>query len=211
VFVSPLDQDTEPVPKAPFPASSLRSILQVSASPLSLLNPNKSTNARAVLVQYQQLWSKYSQMLDDYEYVKLNPDQFENVDETRLSNEVTVIQNFLDSLKNSASNCVNDIHSCQLETPQLPNLDPLPTRKVGSITPTEVRIPNWTGLSQQVLMTSAGELGLTIRWLGQDDPRHFPREAFYVSTGEGSITPPPGTTVHRGDTVTIIGRWQHTA
>ena len=75
---------------------------------------------------------KYSQMLNDYEYIQVNPDQFENVDDTRISNEITDIQNFLDSLKDSASNCVNDINTCRLATPTLPTLDPLPTRKSDS-------------------------------------------------------------------------------
>ena len=86
-------------------------------------------NARLVFIQFFRLRNKLVGYLNDIAYIEEHPEQFEEVDQFDLAGTRNKIQNWLDSITQSASRRANKVLECKFETPPEIEIIKLPKRK----------------------------------------------------------------------------------
>lgn len=90
--------------------------------------PIQVENARDVLKHYAKIRAELQNELNDIEYIKLHPDQFQDPQNFDLTKLIRDTESALDSLTASASQCVEHVEQCQFRSQDLPTFA-LPIRK----------------------------------------------------------------------------------
>jgi hypothetical protein len=104
--------------------------------------PIQVENARDVLKHYAKIRAELQNKLNDIEYIKLHPDQFQDPQNFDLTKFQSDTESALDALTASASQCVEHVELCQFRSPDLPTFI-LPSRK-------PVNLATFVGIWQNV-------------------------------------------------------------
>ncbi len=134
--------------------------------------------------------------LNDIAYIKTNPTEFANPDQTQLANWQNQLTQDLNTIAAAASAALNSPLQAKLPTLLLPPPLSLPQR-IADATPTAIRVPNLLGMYMRDADDALTRLGLT-------------SSGSIVATtqaGSGDVfqqSPPPGVVVPPGSTVTIM-------
>ena len=148
----------------------------------------------------RRLARRYSALLDILNTVQYVIDhQIEfiftpEVTVANIKNQIKILEQALDSVKGAASNCFNDFRTCRFSVDDQPPEIKLPDRKPHT---TVVTIPNW-GFEGDI---DGEPLGLNVQEVLRSNPGHLHGGGF--GSDVISISPPAGTVVPWGSTVTV--------